>query len=377
MIEPSLKPNQSPARSPAQKLGQKVGQKAAPPKGAPKSPQLDPEKQSMQQPKKQDERKLYREWGLFLKDRREARYRSAREFCARVDLGISYPQNSRYETGAQLPSLQQAVRIAGELGVPMLECVLEWSRAQVRDARTRAELESLVASRREERAVKSPVGSSSPNPSKGGAAGSGNFSGTLSEDEDLPSFQDSVVVFSQPHLRLFSSDPIYRDLFTYLHIFCADQMRTASQIAIDLGLRTEVAVQMLEKLADLGVIVAMSEEVQNAAGFTEARQYGPTSRAYYFPDDANFFALRNMNLQYNIKSILEKVRFEDISRRRAYRGLLTRGFSPQQVKWIHEKLEALLDEVLKLPPQPTEPTLAYSLCLLFGERFPGDSGRAP
>ncbi len=55
----------------------------------------------------------YQSWGGFLKSMREKRFRSAREFCSQVPMGIHYPQYSRYESGAQLPSLEQALALGG------------------------------------------------------------------------------------------------------------------------------------------------------------------------------------------------------------------------------------------------------------------------
>src|SRR6476661_2541186 len=76
-------------------------------------------------------KRRYESWGDFLKKRREERYRSAREFCSKVKVGISYPQYSRYEAGDQLPNLEQALELCRLLGVPALEGLMEWNRAQM------------------------------------------------------------------------------------------------------------------------------------------------------------------------------------------------------------------------------------------------------
>jgi hypothetical protein len=73
----------------------------------------------------------YQSWGVFLKTRREKHFRSAREFCTRSALGISYPQYSRYEAGDQIPSLAQALALGERLQVPIADTVIEWCRAQL------------------------------------------------------------------------------------------------------------------------------------------------------------------------------------------------------------------------------------------------------
>jgi transcriptional regulator with XRE-family HTH domain len=73
----------------------------------------------------------YPGWGNFLKLRREARFKSAREFCRMSELGISYPQYSRYEAGDQLPTLDSALSIGAILGIAPLETTIEWTLAQL------------------------------------------------------------------------------------------------------------------------------------------------------------------------------------------------------------------------------------------------------
>ncbi|OFZ69939.1 MAG: hypothetical protein A3K03_06785, partial [Bdellovibrionales bacterium RIFOXYD1_FULL_44_7] len=86
----------------------------------------------------------YESWGNFLKKNREGHFRSAREFCARVKIGISYPQYSRYEAGEQLPNLEQALQLCKLLDIPLLEGLLEWCRAQVSESNHREEVNSLI-----------------------------------------------------------------------------------------------------------------------------------------------------------------------------------------------------------------------------------------
>ena len=70
-------------------------------------------------------------WGEFLKSKRRMRFRSARDFCAQKQIGISYPQYSRYEAGHQLPPLLQAMEMFRHLDITPAEGMLEWCRAQL------------------------------------------------------------------------------------------------------------------------------------------------------------------------------------------------------------------------------------------------------
>jgi hypothetical protein len=75
--------------------------------------------------------KRYSGWASFLKARRVLRYRSAREYCLKAQLEISYPQYSRYESGDQLPPLEQCLQLCRTLDIPVLDGILEWSQAQM------------------------------------------------------------------------------------------------------------------------------------------------------------------------------------------------------------------------------------------------------
>jgi transcriptional regulator with XRE-family HTH domain len=282
----------------------------------------------------------YQSWGNFLKLRREKRFRSAREFCAQVPVGISYPQYSRYESGDQLPSLDQALSLCATLGVPPLEALLEWNQAQLsmQDLLTRAGVAKLLDEIRGQ--------------SHGPASTLPGWSSKTAE-RTVP--LDDVIVFNRSHLRVFLSDPSYRDIFTYINSFAPDWI-THEEIAQALDLSTERAQLMLEQLSELGVVMLKD-------GACRA-----TKRNFYFPDDEDFFALRNLNLEHNAASILGRLRHEDLTTRKAYRGLVTRELTDEQVGLLLEGVEQLIGQVVAMP-ETDRPRTIYSLCVLFGERF--------
>jgi transcriptional regulator with XRE-family HTH domain len=279
----------------------------------------------------------YEIWGEFLKAARKRKYRSAREFCARARLEISYPQYSRYESGEQLPGLGQAIRLFRHLEVPVLEGVLEWSRAQITDAAAQQAVEGHLGR------LRSGV-SANPAPE---AAGASVASGPLPLDE--------MIVFNRAHLKLFSSDPFYRDIFTYLNS-CAPRWVAASEVGQSLGLEAARAQEMLGLLRDLGVVV------EEQGGYRAAK------RIFYFPDDPDFFELRNLNLAHNTRAILGRLSHGDIARKRAYRGLITRELNSAQVAHVIARMDQLLSETLHLPESDSSDRI-YSVCTLVGERF--------
>lgn len=280
----------------------------------------------------------YLGWGNFLKTRREARFRSARELCTQVSLGISYPQYSRYEAGEQLPSLEQALSIGAILGITPLETLLEWSQAQVpaHDLPTRGSVSKLL----------DEVRGTSP------AASVSAWSSRTTE-RTVP--LDDVIVFNRSHLRVFASDPAYRDIFTYVNSFGPDWIES-SEIAQALGLSRARAGKMLDQLSELGVIVLMDGKCR------------ASKRNFYFPDDEDFFELRNINLNHNAGQIMNRLSYEDLMSRKAYRGLITRELTAEQVSQLLAGVDQLLGSLVAMPETP-EPRTIYSLCVLFGERF--------
>ncbi len=302
-------------------------------------------------------RRKYESWGDFLKKRREAHYRSAREFCTRVTVGISYPQYSRYEAGDQLPNLEQALELCRLLQIPPLEGLLEWNRAQIYGHPSKDHIDAILM-RVREHGVEAVTSGTLPTP-KGvipatstsaatGKAPSGLFTNaTISPDD--------VIVFNRSHLRLFSSDPAFRDIFTYVNSYSPDWI-SCKEMSEALGISEVKLDEMLEKLSDLGVILL-------ASGRCRA-----TKKNFYFPDDEDFFELRNINLSHNTAGIMKRLTHQDLQKRRAFRGLLTREMTSEQLEMVISKVEELLGGVIDLP-ETANPEKIYSMCVLLGERF--------
>lgn len=274
----------------------------------------------------------YTSWGSFLKTKRKQRFRSAREFCAKISVGISYPQYSRYEAGEQLPSLDQALKLCRLLDIPLQEGLLEWSLSQVQDLTLQAELQQGL---------------------------NGGFSGFRKQPSASPVaktvYLDDAIVFNRSHMRLFNTDPAYRDIFTYVNSFRLEWV-ALTEIAEALRLDLKRLRAMAHELQDLGVLDLQGD-------------YCRTSKCvYYFPDDQEFFDVRNKNLSHNVQSVIQKLSFEDLNQRRAFRGLVTRELTLEQVDALVTQMDGLLSGMVHLHETP-EAEKVYSLCLLFGERF--------
>jgi transcriptional regulator with XRE-family HTH domain len=278
----------------------------------------------------------YSQFAEFLSTKREDKYRSARDFCGRVKLAVSYPQYSRYETGEQLPSLSQALAIAQELAVPTLEMILEWNLAQVpptEEADAMKQLEGLLVSVRSGKSV-------------------------VSEPESAKSKLplDEVIVFNRSHRELFLKDPAYRDIFSFVNAFTSPHSTGLSEISETLSIARKDLLPMMENLVKLGVILQ------------EGTQYLAAKRNFYFPDDQDFFELRHRNLRHNVDTLLETIRYKDLAEKRAFRTLLTREMTHAQMGWVIGQLEAVLGKIVDLPEDPTARTI-YSFCAVLGERF--------
>ena len=275
----------------------------------------------------------YPSWGKFLKLKRSDTFRSAREFCSTLDVGISYPQYSRYEAGEQLPNLDQAVKICHLLKIPVLEGILEWARAQMTDATGIQEVDSFIE-RLKTASIDKDVIKATPKPV-------------------VP--LDDVIVFNRSHLKLFESDNFYRDVFTYINSF-APEWISVDEVAAALEIPTARAHEMVNKLAELGVI--------NIQGF----KCRASKSMFYFPDDADFFKLRNQNVSRNASSVLTKMTFRDIKEKKAYRSVVSRELTSDQVELVITGIESLMHSITKLP-ETAQPESIYSMCVVFGERF--------
>lgn len=283
-------------------------------------------------------RSRFASWGLFLKRHRRLRFRSAREFCLQAAVSISYPQYSRYEAGEQLPSLDQALGIARLLEIGLTEAMLEWNLAQLNNDQDAA---------REVRTVLNKIRAA-----QGDGAKPSNASSSLSS---TPIELDDVIVFNRSHLKLFSSDPGYRDLFTYLNSFSPEPI-SVEEVLHRVRLPRARGERMLRDLHDLGVITMNGGKCRISKS------------NLYFPDDEDFFPLRNSNLSHNIEDILSKIKYEDLQKKRAYRGLITRELTEEQVQELATRLDVLMNQVVAASAAaPTDGI--YSVCVVLGQRF--------
>ncbi len=275
----------------------------------------------------------YEMWGDFLKLNREKAYRSAREFCHKVDIGISYPQYSRYEAGEQLPNLNQALFLCKRLGVPLLKGLCQWSLAQIVDSKIQKELSDQFAQMVIPETKSDGISALKPQ--------------TL--------LLDDFFVFNRSHLELFSADPIYRDLFTYVNSFGPGWI-SIRELALAHEISFEKTVKMVDELGKLGVMDKKGDECR------------ALKRLLYFPDDEDFFQVRNQSWLHNAQSILKKIDYSDVSSRKAYRTVITRELNLVQVENLISQMDELVLQVKDLA-ETKNPEKIFSLCFLLGQRF--------
>jgi hypothetical protein len=156
-------------------------------------------------------------------------------------------------------------------------------------------------------------------------------------------------------LSLFSSDPLYRDVFTYINSFTPEWI-TAGEISRALDVPHKKMNEMLDRLSDLGVVLLAGGKCR------------VSKRNFYFPDDTDFFELRNQNIIHNMSSILKRLNHRDLVARQAFRGLVTRELTSEQLGFIINKIEELINGMVGMPEIEC-PERIYSFCVLIGERF--------
>lgn len=300
----------------------------------------------------------YPTWGDFLKKKRAQLYRSAREFCSKVEVGISYPQYSRYEAGDQLPNLDQALKLCRLLQIPIQEGLLEWSRAQISEEELRSEVTAFLDQVRSRKAGAVAESSSASRDAQSLFDEAGSPMSEAARSHGIFSAKsglDQVMVFNRAHMKLFQSDKTYRDIFTYVNSFSPEWI-SSEEIAKAVGQNEEKVEPMLQDLSDLGVLLL-------AGGKCRA-----SKRVFYYPDDPDFFDLRNENIRYNSDAVLERISHEDLKNRKAYRGLVTRELTEEQLDQVISAIERIVDRVLSLP-ESKNPDRIYSMGVLLGERF--------
>ena len=100
------------------------------------------------------------------------------------------------------------------------------------------------------------------------------------------------------------------------------------------------SIGMLENLIELGVI------------HKHGKRFAAAKSNFYFPDDTDFFELRQQNVRHNLEKVLDQITYSDLQEKRALRGLLTRELTPSQLGWVMGQIEGLLGRIVELPEDP-------------------------
>ncbi len=279
----------------------------------------------------------------LLKNSRAELFKSAREFCSQVKLGISYPQYARYEAGLQLPPLELALKLCSVLHIELREGIRCWVIDQIQDPELNEQAQAALA-----QGSKSD-GAAPPPPKTDARLGQGVR-------------LDDVIVFNRSHLRSFSRDPRYRDLFTFVNSFAGTEGMTLNTVAQAMEIPLAELTQLMTELDELGVVI-----LKTPTGSTEQRVFA-AKKNFYFPDDEDFYELRNKNLKHNFESILQNMSYASLAEKSAYRGLVTRELTPSQFQELSSVLEQSLMRTVKMPESPSAQDV-FSICILAGKRF--------
>ncbi|MBI3534994.1 MAG: helix-turn-helix transcriptional regulator [Deltaproteobacteria bacterium] len=292
----------------------------------------------------------YDSWGTFLRINREKLYRSARDFCNKINLGISYPQYSRYEAGEQLPNLNQALFLCQNLDIQYLEGFFQWSLSQISDAKMKEDISKQLVQ------LQSNNNEKSNGLDTDSALSSDSlYSTTILKTKKESFLMDNVFVFNRSHRELFEVDPYYRDIFTYVNSFGPDLI-SINEVAMAHGLPIERTKKMLDDLVKLGVMERKDS------------QYKALKRVLYFPDDEDFFMLRNKTFLHNVHAIFNKIKYQDLAARQGYRTVVTRKLDLDQIGKLFSLIDELILRAADFPETKNEEKM-FSLCVLLGERF--------
>lgn len=240
-----------------------------------------------------------------------------------------------------------------KLSIPLMEGMGEWCRAQTSNVTAHDEIDQFLL-------LQKQLDESVPDSEK-----------TVLERPpvDQPilkaptqSVLDDTMVFNRSHLKLFLSDPLYRDIFAFANSAVKNELPdwlSIREIADTFHISYDRAVEMVQKLDDLGVL----EISETDPSICRCAKY-----FYYFPDDKSFYELRNQNFSQNVNSIMNQMSLEMLHQKRGYRGLVTKALTESQVISLTEHIEKLVSDITMIPTQEKNSAI-YSTCILLGKRF--------
>ncbi|MEK7692119.1 MAG: hypothetical protein AAB425_13980, partial [Bdellovibrionota bacterium] len=175
--------------------------------------------------------------------------------------------------------------------------------------------------------------------------------------KDVYASLDHVLVLNRKHRDILASDPNFRDVLTYIQSF-KPELVSLGRVATEIGLSLLRVREMCAKLAENHLLEVIGDEARGV------------KQALYFPEDEDFFLLKNQSFTHNVSKILGQLSVEDLRNKRATRMLLTAALSEDDFKEVQRSLEGVVESVLsRKRPGATTDAPVYSVCVLAGRRF--------
>ena len=281
----------------------------------------------------------YRELGRILEDWRVSRFRSVLAMFREAHLSFSYYTYADYERGALLPSVSDIMELAKYFKVDERPALLRW--AEVQMPTTRLKILFLQAGR-----------GISPGPLQAGPH-------EATEKQTSPSFENTWV-FGTPEQESIRKLPWFFELCQRLAFVHPKGLSHR-----ELGLK---------KQADLENLIREHLQPWIAQGrmlFRDKRLH-LASPHVHLPKAGSWQEVRKINLQRAIDKMSETINNNVIQGQQAYREIITRTLSEEQiVSWaqrLHE-LEAEFKAMSYLEEAGDKSSKVYSYISIFGERI--------
>jgi len=243
------------------------------------------------------------EFSDLIKQARQKRYDSAKDFFRQAKLPCSYFYYSKIENGT-IPDVNLAITILKALGINLRKGLYAWARGQMPDQETRAfftELDDKPRLSTEQRSV------------------------------------DRSLVINRMQAQLMEANPIYWEILVFFSSHFAHSQIKEKDISSKFHMPLSKLRQVMKELYDYGLLDRDND------GNYRSKEW------VYIPYEKDFDRLRDVNF----KRALEQFQKQDPKKR--FRTTITRLLTKAQQKEVEAKVAALTHAIVDMPDETPPP----------------------
>ncbi len=261
------------------------------------------------------------EFSELIKQEREKKYNSAREFHKKSGLKCSYFYYSKIESGS-VPDIDLALEIIKALNIDLRKSVMLWARSQMPTA--------------ESKAIFSSIGNS-----------------YLSNDQSFN--MNTTIGINRLQAALLKTNSIYWELLAFIGCNKKIGFPTISQLSYNFNISEHELQKYIVDLYEHSLID------KNKEGKYISKDW------FFLPYENEYNEIRDDNFYRAVAQL----KLQNITKK--YRNTLTRTLSNKQLTEVNSLMDNILNQIVSMPDESSSKNIEiYTIGLFLSERLFGE-----